>query len=203
MPSLLRALQADPRPRLTWYGEGDQRVELTGRVLVTWVAKTAHLLAEEADVVPGSRVLVRLGPDWRAPVLWLATWYLGGEVLHERQGSPPDVDVVPEGDADVETTAVVVVVPDSPVPGPVAGLPAGVVDLGAEVSGQPDTLPAPGPPRRLGPPAATAHRVLTGPALSPDLLVATWAAGGSVVMHTGLPQDVLQRISAQENVSAG
>lgn len=203
MPALLARLQADPRPRLTWYGSGDRRVELTGRVLVTWVAKTAHLLAEEADVVPGSRVLVRLGPDWRAPVLWLATWYLGGEVIHEHQGSPPDVDVVGEGAEVAGTTAVVVVVPDSPLPGPVAGLPTGAVDFGAEVSGQPDTLPAPGPARRLGPPAATVHRVLTGPDVSADLVVATWAAGGSVVMHTGLPTDVLDRISAQENVSAG
>jgi uncharacterized protein (TIGR03089 family) len=204
LPALLRLLQADPGPRLTWYGPGDQRVELTGRVLVTWVAKTAHLLLEEADVVPGSRVLVRLGPDWRAPVFWLASWYLGAQVLHQPQGSPPDVDVVGQdevlGDPEAAraTTAVLVVVPHQAVAAPLDGLPAGCVDYGGEVSGYPDVLPAPGPLVTLGPPAATAQRVMLGPDGSPDRVVATWAAGGSVVMHTGLDAGALQRVAEQE-----
>lgn len=208
VPALLRLLQADPRPRLTWYGPDDERVELTGRVLVTWVAKTAHLLVEEADVVPGSRVLVRLGADWRAPVFWLAAWYLGAQVLHQPQGAPPDVDVVGQdevlGDPDAarSTTAVLVVVPHEAVAAPLDGLPAGCVDYGGEVSGFPDVLPAPGTRDPLGPPAATAQRVLLGPEALPDRLVATWSAGGSVVLHTGLDRAVLQRVAEQERTDS-
>ncbi|MFC3687770.1 TIGR03089 family protein [Aquipuribacter hungaricus] len=202
--ALLRQLGADPRPRLTWYGPDDQRVELTGRVLHTWVAKTAHLLLEEADVVPGSRVLVRLGADWRAPVFWLAAWYLGAQVLHQDQGAPADVDVVGlsevRGDHEAarSTTAVLVVVPPGAVAAPAEGLPPGAVDYGGEVSGFPDVPPAPGPRTPLGPPAAEARRVLVGPEGSPDRVVATWAAGGSVVLHTGLPAAALERVAAQE-----
>lgn len=204
LPGLLRRLQADPGPRLTWYGPDGARVELTGRVLVTWVAKTAHLLAAEADVVPGSRVLVRLGADWRAPVFWLAARYLGAEVLHQWQGAPPDVavvgqdEVVGEDDAAARTTATLVVVPDEAVAAPLQGLPPGCVDYGGEVSGFPDVLPPPGPSAPLGPPAAGARRVLLGPEALPDRVLATWAAGGSVVLHTGLPPETLARVAAQE-----
>lgn len=204
VPALLRAVAADPRPRLTWYGPDDERVELTGRVLVTWVAKTAHLLLEEADVVPGSRVLVRLGHDWRAPVFWLAAAHLGAQVLHQPQGAPPDVDVVGQdevlGDPDAAraTTAVLVVVPRQAVAAPLQGLPPGCVDYGGQVSGFPDELPAPGPPVPLGPPAATAQRVLVGPEGLPDRILATWAAGGSVVLHTGLDPAALARVAEQE-----
>ena len=207
LPALLRRLQVDPQPRLTWYGPNDERVELTGRMLITWVAKTAHLLAEEADVVPGSRVLVRLGADWRAPVFWLAAGYLGALVLHRAQDSPPDVDVVGQDevlgspDAARRSTAVLVVVPHQAVAAPLVGLPPGCVDYGGEVSGFPDTLPAPGPRVSLDLPSGVRARVLVGPDGAPDRVLATWAAGGSVVLHTGLDAEVLARVAAQERTN--
>lgn len=89
---LLALLTRDPgRPRLTWYGGGGERVELSGAVLVNWVNKTTNLLVEELDVAPGSRVLVDLPTHWRT-VLWeLATWRAGGCVV--LPGAPADVDV--------------------------------------------------------------------------------------------------------------
>src|SRR5699024_4296186 len=69
------------QPRLTWYGADDERVELSGRVLANWVTKAANLLTEEADLSPGSRVLLDLPIHWRAAVWALATWTAGGEVV--------------------------------------------------------------------------------------------------------------------------
>ncbi|MGW6131515.1 TIGR03089 family protein [Cellulomonas sp. NPDC055163] len=84
---LLRALQPEPgRPRLTWYGSGGERVELSGAVLENWVAKTANLLVEELDAAPGARVVLDLPPHWRT-VLWaLATWRTGACVVAAEPG---------------------------------------------------------------------------------------------------------------------
>src|SRR6478735_7253781 len=42
-------------PRLTWYGPDAERVELSGRVLDNWVAKTSNLLQDELDAEPEPR----------------------------------------------------------------------------------------------------------------------------------------------------
>lgn len=80
--SLLRSLvDADPTtPRLTSYGEGGERIELSARVLDNWVAKTANLLVEELDAGPGTRVAVDLPVHWRTVVWALATWSAGAEL---------------------------------------------------------------------------------------------------------------------------
>lgn len=196
---LVRTLQQDPRPRLTWYGDDDARVELTGAGLAQWVAKTAHLLAEEADVEPGSRVEVRLGPDWRAPVFWLATWFLGAQVGPGAGTGHPDVLVVPEGSAP-SAAAVTVVVAAAALPRPVTDLPPGAVDYGAEVSGFPDQLPPPGPATVLRLDVGSPGRALLGPDAAAVQVATVWASGGSVVLHTGLPNAVLARVRSQENV---
>jgi hypothetical protein len=200
---LLRVLQADPSPRLTWYGPDAARVELTGRVLVTWVAKTTHQLGEDADVEPGALVRLDLGGDWRAPVFWLAASYLGVRPLEASHGSPPrppDVLVVQEGGAAAAPPTVTVVVPRSPLPGPVADLPAGAVDHG-EVNLYPDALPAPGPPVPL-PTGGRTGRVLLDAATAAADVVACWAVGGSVVLHAGLDADQLGAVAAQERATA-
>jgi uncharacterized protein (TIGR03089 family) len=82
VPAVLRRLLTDPgRPRVTWYGPADERVELSGKVLDNWVAKTANLLVDALDVGPGSRVVVDLPPHWRTVVWWLASWSAGACVL--------------------------------------------------------------------------------------------------------------------------
>ncbi|MEE6296756.1 TIGR03089 family protein [Georgenia wangjunii] len=81
--TVLRQLSTEggTQPRLTWYGADDERVELSGRVLANWVTKAANLLTEEADISPGSRVLLDMPIHWRATVWALATWTAGGEVV--------------------------------------------------------------------------------------------------------------------------
>lgn len=207
---LLAGLATDPSPRLTWYGPAGARVELSGRVLTTWVAKTAHLLLEEADVGPGSVVALHLGPDWRAPVFWLAARYLGAVVVAP---TAPDADVrvVPEAavapgaPAATSTGGLLVVVAEPAVAAPArTPLPRGALDYGGEVGGQPDALPAPGPQEPLGDgpgePRTAAGRVLLGPGTDLADLARLWAGGGSAVWHTGLDGAALARVAAQENV---
>lgn len=88
VPALLRRMTTvDPgRPRVTWYGPGGERVELSGKVLDNWVAKTANLLVDELDVGPGSRVVLDLPPHWRTVVWLLAVWAAGGCAVVERFG---------------------------------------------------------------------------------------------------------------------
>lgn len=68
-------------PRLTWYGPGAERIDLSGRVLGNWVTKACNLLVEEADAGPGTRVVLDLPPHWRAVVWGLAAWTSGARVV--------------------------------------------------------------------------------------------------------------------------
>lgn len=103
LPSLLHALTTEPgRPRLTWYGDGGERIELSGAVLVNWVSKTTNLLVEEFDAEPGTVVATDLPPHWRTLVWALATWRTGA-TLRVVDGSSSTA-VAPSG-ADVVVTA--------------------------------------------------------------------------------------------------
>ncbi|HUX70409.1 MAG TPA: TIGR03089 family protein [Cellulomonadaceae bacterium] len=93
---LLRMLTTEPgRPRITWYGDAGERVELSGAVLENWVTKTTNLLVEEFDVEPGTRVLLDLPPHWRSVVWALATWRSGACVVTPEAavGPPPELTV--------------------------------------------------------------------------------------------------------------
>lgn len=97
VPALLARLTAEPgRPRLTWYGPGGERIELSGHVLDNWVTKTVNLLVEEYEAGPGTRVLVDLPPHWRAVVWALAVWRVGATVvlLEGEDTTPVPCDVV-------------------------------------------------------------------------------------------------------------
>ncbi len=104
---LMRLLrESEPgRPRLTWYGADGERVELSGRVLDNWVAKTANLLVDELDVGPGSRVLLHLPLHWRTATWLLATWWVGATALvpdtSDEPLRPTDVERAAGGDVDV------------------------------------------------------------------------------------------------------
>ena len=93
---VLDLVLSDPgRPRLTWYGDGGERVELSGAVLQNWVSKTVNLLVEEFDAAPGTVVTLDLPPHWRG-VLWaLATWRSGATVqlTGDSPATPGDVVV--------------------------------------------------------------------------------------------------------------
>src|SRR5213595_2296246 len=68
-------------PRLTWYGPDSERVELSGRVLDNWVAKTSNLLQDELDAEPGMSLRVDLPAHWKSFVWALAGWQLGMELV--------------------------------------------------------------------------------------------------------------------------
>ncbi len=145
VPALLRALLAtDPgRPRVTWYGADGERVELSGRTLENWVAKTANLLVEEYDAGPGTRVCVRLPAHWRTVTWLLATWAVGGcVVVPEGPAAPPldpEPDVVVTADpaaavaAGVDPSTVVAVALAALATSFGPGLPDGALDGAAEV----------------------------------------------------------------------
>jgi uncharacterized protein (TIGR03089 family) len=134
---LLAALRPDHSPSLIWYGPAGERVELSGRVLDNWVAKTANLLVEELDAGPGTMVRLEMDPHWRGIVWALAGWQTGATVC--TGGSSP-ADVVVTDDARNlaagawPAQALLVAV----APGALqlrwdGELPAGVLDYAAEV----------------------------------------------------------------------
>src|SRR5690625_4504228 len=69
------------RPRITWYATGGERVELSGRVVENWVAKTTNLLVEEFDAGPGVRVLLDMPTHWKQVVWALSAWRAGATVV--------------------------------------------------------------------------------------------------------------------------
>lgn len=182
VPALVRALATgDPtRPRLTWYGPDGERIELSGKVLDNWVAKTANLLVDELDAGPGSLVAVDLPAHWRAAVWLLGCWTAGcGVLLVDPAAGPPAADDVPATD-DAEVAVWVTDRPDSAAAraaraggaelvavalpalargfGP--GLPDGALDAAIEVRNQGDVFvpvdrPAEGDPALLLPDRTT------------------------------------------------
>jgi uncharacterized protein (TIGR03089 family) len=105
---LLRLVTRDPgRPRLTWYGDDGERVELSGAVLENWVNKTTNLLVEEFDAGPGTRVVLDLPAHWRTVVWALAVWRTGATVVL----APARDDVTP-GDGTTRPDVVVTTHPD-------------------------------------------------------------------------------------------
>ncbi|WP_041685810.1 TIGR03089 family protein [Renibacterium salmoninarum] len=77
--TLLHAFRSqDPgSPRLTWYGPDSERIELSGKVLDNWVAKTANFLTEEFDVGPGTSSALELPAHWKSLVIALAALACG------------------------------------------------------------------------------------------------------------------------------
>lgn len=135
---VLAALQCEPgRPRLTWYGDGGERIELSGAVLENWVSKTANLLVEEFDAGPGVRVLLDLPPHWRTIVWAFAVWRVGACVVLASDASVPSsgVDVVVTDRPDRFGRAVPVVAVALPALARTFGsaLPPGAVDAAAAV----------------------------------------------------------------------
>jgi uncharacterized protein (TIGR03089 family) len=134
-------------PRLTWYGPDSERIELSGRVLDNWVAKTANLLQDELDAAPGISLRLDLPAHWKSFVWALAAWQLGMEVVLD--GGPADLLATaspedaasPGGEADAGSFDAVVAVPLAALamrwPGT---LPAGVLDYAAEVRSHGDVF---------------------------------------------------------------
>lgn len=130
VPALLRALLDDDpgRPRVTWYGPDDERVELSAKWLDNWVAKTANLLVDELDAGPGVDVTIALPPHWRTVTWLLAVWSVGACVNVVPAGTP-----VP-GDAGVVVSSDPALLAAGPRRRAVAvALPALATSFGAEL----------------------------------------------------------------------
>ncbi|MBE9925727.1 TIGR03089 family protein [Cellulosimicrobium cellulans] len=138
---LLRLVTRDPgRPRITWYGDDGERVELSGAVLENWVNKTTNLLVEEFDAGPGTRVVLDLPVHWRTVVWALAAWRVGATaVLVDENATGPggthaDVVVTHRPDAWTGSGAELVAVALPALARRFDGaLPAGAVDAASAV----------------------------------------------------------------------
>lgn len=142
--ALLAALRSgsSSSPRLTWYGPDGERVELSGRVLDNWVAKTSNLLQDELDAEPGMRLLLDMPAHWKSVVWSLAGWQLGMQIVLDDGGEPQPVDVAVTADPASPPAAQAVVAVALPAlamkwPG---GLPAGILDYASEVRSHGDVF---------------------------------------------------------------
>ena len=193
-------------PRLTWYGPDAERVELSGRVLDNWVAKTSNLLQDELDAEPGMRLRLDLPAHWKSIILALAAWQLGMEVVLDSGDAELLATLSPESGHQGFDAVIAVPLPALAMRWP-GELPPGVVDFGAEVRSHGDVFMAHEDPEASGraivSSAGTAHAhsdliegfaaahdagvrllVPAGDGLEAALVqsVGAWYHGGSVVL---------------------
>ena len=138
---------SDPtRPRLTWYDDADgptrgERIELSGRVLANWVAKTANLLVDELGVEPAETVVLDLPAHWRGVYWALAVWRAGATVSLQADDAA-SVVVTDRPDAVRAGGATLVVAVSLPALARrwAGELPAGAFDEAADLLSQPDVF---------------------------------------------------------------
>ncbi|ANS78432.1 hypothetical protein SGUI_1036 [Serinicoccus hydrothermalis] len=146
---LSRAVDADAtRPALTFYddtpGGPGERIEISRRVLRTWVAKAANALQEGLDVQPGSVVLVDLpAPHWRLAYWALAVWSVGATLtLDGHEGADVLVTADPDSDVAGDCDEVVAVALPALARDFGAELRSGVMDEAAELASYADDFTA-------------------------------------------------------------
>ncbi|WP_026534924.1 TIGR03089 family protein, partial [Arthrobacter sp. H14] len=81
-------------PRMIWYGPGGERVELSGRVLDNWVAKTANLMVDNLDADESTTVLLDMPPHWRSLCWALAGWQTGATIRLDTDGDAASSDLI-------------------------------------------------------------------------------------------------------------
>ncbi|GGM27664.1 TIGR03089 family protein [Promicromonospora citrea] len=215
--ALLARLAADGgRPRLTWYGDDGERVELSGAVLANWVSKTVNLLVEEFDAAPGTRLTLDLPVHWRTAVWALAAWRTGATVVLPDAPSPdaPDVAVTDDPGRWAGTGADLVAVSLPALARRYDGeLPPGAIDAAAavmtygdvigwvpEVDPDEDALAtaagAVGHAELLPAPADGARVLVDGRGDLAEVLrtlLGVWAGGGSAVLTSAATAAELER----------
>ncbi|MBF4993053.1 TIGR03089 family protein [Arthrobacter gandavensis] len=228
VPRILNTLRTEQAtsPALIWYGTDSERVELSGRVLDNWAAKTSNYLAEELDAEPGTTVELDLPAHWKTLVWALGAWQAGCPVaLSAAAGSQVRATADhPEPRSAGEVVAAVAL-PALAMSWPGA-LPAGTRDYAAEVRSFADTWTGPvyddEPSTALAAGTAaevTAFSDLTGldqdasratTMLAPaeaglarilGTALAVWSAGGTLVL-TGAGVEATERMLAAEKVTA-
>jgi len=231
LPALLDRLLAEDatRPLVTYYDDATgERVELSVKSFDNAVAKTANLLQDELGTDPGDTCCLLLPPHWQAAVWVFAAAACGLRLVED----PAGVDVVVCGPDTLDAAASagardVVAMGLLPLGGPFRDpLPDGVLDHGVEAPGQADVFMASVPVTPAtelfegtsqqsvlarANAATSGHgtvpRVLTdrSPA-DPDALadpfLATFVAGGSVVLVRNPDAEADARRVEQEHVTA-
>lgn len=129
--SLLGPLRGSAAPLLTWHGANGERVELSGRVVDNWVAKSANLLQEEYDAGPGTVVRLAAPPHWKTLALALAAWNVGATVT---TADVEDADlIITDRPDEVSGEEILAVALPSLALSFDGELPAGALDFAAEV----------------------------------------------------------------------
>mgnify|MGYP001112070745 CR=1 FL=1 len=220
-------------PRITCYDDvpgptAGERVELSGRVLGTWVSKAGNALQEEWDVEPGSVVRLALRPHWRLLYWAWAVWSVGGYVDLDGQ---LDADLVVTDDPELLPGDGPAVLVSRGALARSAGveLPEEVMDEAADLASFGDHFDAWQEPSATDPALTLDGRVLAhgdvvatvtasdnGPKGARRQLVdptagtllqaalATWAEGGSLVVHLGsVDEETLDRRATTEGVTTG
>jgi uncharacterized protein (TIGR03089 family) len=207
------------RPLLTWYDDGTgERVELSGRTLDNWVAKTANLLVDGCGLGPGATGAVLVRPHWQTAAVLLGCWAAGLAVA----SSEVPADVVFAGEPVGSGAADRYLLGLAPMGLPLREVPVGWLDYVAEVRGYGDHFAPAVPPRPADPatPDLThaalvarareraaalelppGGRVLVDAVAHPDpldWLLAPLAAGASIVLCGNLdPAAVPARVAAE------
>lgn len=226
--STLRTAQATS-PALIWYGPDSERVELSGKVLDNWVAKTSNFLLEELDAEPDTVVELDLPVHWKTLVWALASWQAGCSIaLSADSGAAVRVTSKEPGPRTPGELVVAAALPALALSWP-DPLPAEAVDYAAEVRSFADTYTGPGfsnfPAAALAgssaEPAVPFGSLIsgtgdtgTGPTarvlLAPgdagtrrilEAALGIWASGGTVVL-TGEGVPATERMLAAEKVTA-
>lgn len=128
-------------PRLTWYGPESERVELSGRVLDNWVAKTSNLLQDELDAAPGMRVRLDMPAHWKSLIWALAAWQLGMEAVLDGTDADYLVTDRPPSSKGNYDAVIAVALPALAMQWP-GELPAGAIDYASDVRSHGDVFMA-------------------------------------------------------------
>ncbi|RKQ34147.1 TIGR03089 family protein [Kocuria tytonis] len=223
----LAAVAQRPTPALIWR-DGAERVELSGRVLVNWVEKSAGLLVDELDVAAGDTVTVSPVPHWRLVVLALAGLRVGARVDFTHHPEPDSVvhaQLETRPDRDAAAQLLLTVADPALAFACSEPVPDGAVDFCDEVRGMPDVYsgfeaPEPSevalssglPHGDLVPaavaavpadPTGTLHLPLADGWGEPELLrLLGVIVSGGAVLFTARPEDATADVLAQERAAA-
>lgn len=190
-PAWLRQLSSQQTPALIWYSAPGERVELSGRVLENWVAKTSALLEEEILLAEGSSLALTGRLHWRSLILALAALRLGVELLPEEEASQADALATFDADLAASLPAPEVLLLEAqPLAMRYMGqLPAGVLDYLAEVRSYPDAYLGLAPDRPAGP---------AWPGMDQSQLLAQLEAESASLADQHAPGQAAYLLAAQE-----
>ncbi len=223
--------QDSAAPRITCYDDvpgatAGERIELSGRVLGTWVSKAANALQEEWDIEPGSVVRLALEPHWRLLYWAWAVWSVGAHA--DLDGDlPADLVVTDDAERVPDDGPAVLVTRGALARSAGTELPEEVMDEAADLASFGDDFDAWQEPADDDPALTLGGHVLTHGGAVPavadlappagarlqlvdptagELLrraLATWAGGGSLVVHLGsVDADTVTRRATSEGVTA-